>query len=32
MGSDFKNINLVNVALGGLLDNMELGFMYLWLP
>ncbi len=30
--SDFKNINLVNVDLGGLLDNMELGFMYLWLP
>jgi len=32
MNSDFKNINLVNLDLGSLLDNMELGFMYLWLP
>ncbi|MBW2184085.1 MAG: signal peptide peptidase SppA [Deltaproteobacteria bacterium] len=30
--SDFKNINLVNLDLGGLLDNMGLSFMYLWLP
>jgi len=32
MNSDFKNINLVNVDLGGLINDMELGFMYLWLP
>jgi protease-4 len=30
--SDFKNINLVNLDLGGLLDDMGLRFMYLWLP
>jgi len=30
--SDFKNINLVNLDLGGLLDDMGLKFMYLWLP
>lgn len=32
MNSDFKNINLVNVDLGGLINDMGLGFMYLWLP
>lgn len=32
MNSDFKNINLVNLDLGGLIDDMGLGFMYLWLP
>jgi protease-4 len=32
MGSDFKNINLVNLDLGKLLDDMGLRFMYLWLP
>ena len=31
-GSDFKNINLVNLDLGSLLDDMGLRFMYLWLP
>ena len=31
-GSDFKNINLVNLDLGNLLDDMGLRFMYLWLP
>ena len=30
--SDFKNINLVNLDLGRLLDDMGLRFMYLWLP
>jgi len=30
--SDFKNINLVNLDLGGLLDDMGLRFMYIWLP
>ena len=30
--SDFKNINLVNLDFGGLLDDMGLRFMYLWLP
>jgi len=30
--SDFKNINLVNVDLGRLLNEMGLKFMYLWLP
>ena len=32
MNSDFKNINLVNLDLGGLINDMGLGFMYLWLP
>lgn len=31
-GSDFKNINLVNLDLGSLFDDMGLRFMYLWLP
>ena len=30
--TDFRNINLVNVDLGKLLDDMGLKFMYLWLP
>ena len=30
--SDVKNINLVNLDLSGLLDDMGLRFMYLWLP
>lgn len=32
MNSDFKNINMVNVDLGGLVSDMGLRFMYLWLP
>ena len=32
MDFDFKNINLVNLDLGSLLDDMGLKFMYLWLP
>ena len=28
--SDVKNINLINLDLGGLLDDMGLRFMYLW--
>jgi protease-4 len=32
MSSDFKNINMVNVDLGGLVNDMGLRFMYLWLP
>jgi len=32
MSSDFKNINLLNLDLGGILDSMGLKFMYLWLP
>jgi len=32
MDSDIKNINLVNIDLGKLLDDMGLRFMYLWLP
>jgi len=30
--SEVKNINLLNLDLGGLLDDMGLRFMYLWLP
>jgi protease-4 len=32
MGSDIKNISLVNIDLGKLLDDMGLRFMYMWLP
>ena len=32
INSDFKNINLVNVDVGRILDDMGLRFMYLWLP
>ena len=32
INTDFKNINLINVDLGRLLNDMGLKFMYLWLP